>query len=136
MLTFAEVGYQVNPGTNNPGLGGSYKLGGYYHTSYYPDSYDSIFYASGLTPELDKHHGNYAGYILAEQQLYLENGKADPARKGLVGFFRGLMAPSDRNLTDLELDGGLLYRGLIWDFPYGLMPTNGVGGFRDFLPSS
>ncbi len=24
----------------------------------------------------------------------------------------------------------------IWDFPYGLMPTNGVGGFRDFLPSS
>ena len=23
-----------------------------------------------------------------------------------------------------------------WDFPYGLMPTNGVGGFRDFLPSS
>jgi hypothetical protein len=25
---------------------------------------------------------------------------------------------------------------LNWDFPYGLMPTNGVGGFRDFLPSS
>jgi len=119
MLTFAEVGYQVNPGTNNPGLGGSYKLGGYYHTSYFPDSYNSVLYASGLTPDLDKHHGNFVGYILAEQQLFLENGKADPARQGLVGFFRGLMAPSDRNLTDLELDGGLLYRGLIptrdWD---------------------
>lgn len=89
MLTYAEVGYQVNPGTNNPGLGGSYKLGGYYHTSYYPDSYNSILYASGLTPDLNKHHGNYAGYIIAEQQLYLENSKADPARQGLVGFFRG-----------------------------------------------
>jgi hypothetical protein len=22
-----------------------------------------------------------------------------------------------------------------WDFPYGLMPTNGVGDFRDFLPA-
>ena len=25
--------------------------------------------------------------------------------------------------------------GLTWDIPYGLMPTNGVGDFRDFLPA-
>jgi hypothetical protein len=25
--------------------------------------------------------------------------------------------------------------GLIWDFPFGFMPMNGVGGFRDFLPA-
>ena len=119
LLTFAEIGYQVNPGTNSPGLGGSYKLGGYYDTTTYPDSYGSIYYVSGLSATLPTHHGNYGGYILAEQQLYLENGKADPARQGLLGFFRGLAAPSDRNLTELELDGGLVYRGLIptrdWD---------------------
>lgn len=119
LLTFGEIGYALNPGTNNPALGGSYKLGGYYHTSDYPDSYGSIFYASGISPTLEQHHGNYGGYILAEQELYLEHGKTDPARQGLIGFFRGLVAPSDRNLTQLELDGGLVYRGLIptrdWD---------------------
>ena len=119
LLAFAEIGYQINPGTNNPGLGGSYKLGGYYDTTSYPDSYNSIFYASGLSSSLETHHGNYGGYILAEQQLYLENGKGDPARQGLIGFFRSLAAPANRNLTELELDGGLIYRGLIptrnWD---------------------
>ena len=29
----------------------------------------------------------------------------------------------------------LVWTELNWDFPYGLMPTNGVGGFRDFLPA-
>lgn len=119
LLTFAEIGYQLNPGTNNPGLGGSYKLGGYYDTTYYPDSYNSIYYVSGVSSSLATHHGNYGGYLLAEQQLYLKHGKSDPARQGLLGFFRALTAPADRNLTELELDGGLVYRGLVptreWD---------------------
>jgi hypothetical protein len=29
----------------------------------------------------------------------------------------------------------LVWTELNWDFPLGLMPTNGVGGFRDFLPA-
>jgi porin len=119
VLTFAEIGYQLNAGTNNPGLGGSYKVGGYYDTSDYPDSSGSIYYASGLSPTLENHHGNYGGYLLAEQELFLEHGKTDPARQGLLGFFRVLAAPPERNLTQLELDGGLVYRGIIptrrWD---------------------
>lgn len=118
-LNYFEVGYRHNPGTNNPGLGGSYKLGAYYHTSSFVDTYQGVFYAAGITPTPQRHDGNYGVYLLAEQQLFLEQGKADPAQQGLTGFVRALGAPADRNLMQLELDGGLVYRGLIptrdWD---------------------
>jgi porin len=118
-LNYLEAAWRHNPGTNNSGLGGVIKLGGYYHTSEFTDAYEGVFYAAGLNAAPQKHHGNYGGYLIIEHQLYLENGKADPAQQGLVGFFRALGAPSDRNLTQLELDGGLVYRGLIptrdWD---------------------
>jgi len=118
-LNYLELAYRLNPGTNNPHLGGSYKLGAYYHTSSFADAYEGVFYAAGIAPKPSRHHGNYGIYLLAEQQLYLEQGKADPAQQGLTTFFRALGAPSDRNLTQLELDGGLVYRGLIptrdWD---------------------
>ena len=118
-LNYFEIGWRHNPGTNHPGLAGTYKLGAYYHTSDFADSYDGVFYAAGIAPDTRQHQGNYAAYLLAEQQLYLANGKADPAQRGLVGFLRLLAAPSDRNLTQLEVDGGLVYRGLIptrdWD---------------------
>ncbi|HEV2695279.1 MAG TPA: carbohydrate porin [Verrucomicrobiae bacterium] len=118
-LNYLELAWRRNPGTNNPGLGGSYKLGAYYHTSSFADVYQGVFYAVGLAPTPARHNGNYGAYLLAEQQLYLENGKADPAQQGLTAFFRALGAPADRNLTQFELDGGLVYRGLIptrdWD---------------------
>ncbi len=118
-LNYFEIGWRHNPGTNNPGLGGSYKLGAYYHTSSFADAYEGVFYAAGITPAPHRHDGNYGIYLLAEQQLTLEHGKTDPAQQGLTAFFRALGAPADRNLTQLEIDGGLVYRGLIptrdWD---------------------
>ena len=48
---------------------------------------------------------------MAEQQLWLSHGKADPAQRGLVGFARALGGPPDRGLTDLEFDAGLVARG-------------------------
>ena len=118
-LGYFETGWRHNAGTNNPGLGGTCKLGGYYHSSDFTDTYDGVLYAAGINPAPRQHSGNYGFYLLAEQQLFLEHGKADPAQQGLVGFFRALAAPSDRNLTQLELDAGFVYRGLIptrdWD---------------------
>lgn len=118
-LNYLELGWRHNPGTNNPSLGGTYKLGAYYHTGDFTDAYDGVFHAAGLNPTPGQHQGNYGAYLLAEQQLYLQNGKADPAQPGLTAFARLLGAPADRNLTQLEVDGGLVYRGLIptrnWD---------------------
>ncbi len=130
LLNYFEIAWRHNPGTNNPGLGGTYKLGAYYHTSDFTDLYDGVFYAAGINPAPRQHQGNCAAYLLAEQQLYLKNGKADPALQGLVGFFRLLAAPSDRNLTQLEVDGGLVYRGLIPTRPWDSLAL--AGSYLEF----
>ena len=70
-------------------------------------------------PGARNHSGNYGMYFLAEQQLFREKDKSDPAKQGLVGFFRLGGAPADRNLAQFGDDGGLVYQGLIpsrdWD---------------------
>jgi porin len=119
-LNYFELGWRHNPGTNNPGLGGAYKIGAYYHTSDFADVYDGVLnYYGGMPVAVAQHQGNYGAYLLAEQQLALKDGKADPAQQGLSAFGRLLGAPADRNLTQLEVDAGLVYRGLIptrnWD---------------------
>ena len=130
-LAYFEVGYHLNQGTNDTGLEGAYKVGGYYHTGDFPDAYEGTFIALdnkllalgqtplGIYPALQTRGGNYGLYFLAEQQLFREKDKTDPAKQGLVGFFRLAEAPGDRNLTQLGVDGGLVYKGLIpsrdWD---------------------
>ncbi|HWV98740.1 MAG TPA: carbohydrate porin [Candidatus Acidoferrum sp.] len=123
-LAYFEIGYHFNSQTNQPGLEGSYKLGGYYHTGSFVDIYDGVTAAflsgAGLpAPPVPDHKGNYGIYFLAEQQLFRETDKSDPAKQGLLGFFRVGAAPADRNLAQLGIDGGLVYKGLIpnrdWD---------------------
>ncbi|HEU6447735.1 MAG TPA: carbohydrate porin [Verrucomicrobiae bacterium] len=123
-LSYYELGYLSHHDTNDPALGGSYKLGGWFHTGDFDDMQSGVtsaaLAAGGLLGyPVKTHQFNYGIYFLAEQQLYLENGKADPAQQGLVGFFRAAFAPADRNLADYGVDGGLVYKGLIptrdWD---------------------
>jgi porin len=123
-LAYFETGYRLNHGANAPGLEGSYKVGGYYHSGNFINVYDGVtwaFYnAAGFpAPDVREYHGNYGLYFQAEQQLFREIGKNDPARQGLLAFFRLSGAPADRNLTQFGVDGGLIYAGLIpgrdWD---------------------
>ncbi|HWX22121.1 MAG TPA: carbohydrate porin [Candidatus Binatia bacterium] len=123
-LAYFEVGYHFNQGTNDDGLEGSYKACAFYHTGDFVDVYDGVtsaFLAAVGFPgsPVSNHDGDYGAYFLAEQQLFRENDKSDPAKQGLVGFFRVGAAPGDRNLAQLGIDGGLVYKGLIpsrdWD---------------------
>ena len=118
-LIYLETGWRHHPGTNDPALGGTLKLGTYYDTSQFTDAHDGVFYAAGLDPNPAQHTGIYGVYLVGEQQLWLSHGKADPAQRGLVGFARALGGPPDRGLTDLEFDAGLVARGPIpsrdWD---------------------
>jgi porin len=123
-LAYFELGYHLNQQTNDTGLEGSYKLGAFYHTGEFADVYDGVtsvvLSAAGFpAPDVRNRGGNYGAYFLAEQQVFRERDKADPAKQGLIAFFRLEGAPSDRNLTQFGINGGLVYRGLIpgrdWD---------------------
>jgi len=112
VLLYFEMGYRLNQGKDDTGLPGNFKLGAFYHTGDFPDV-ESVFGASIGANEVSFHPNTYGLYFLADQTLYREVGKDDPARQGLVGFFRLTGAPPDRNLTEFSVDGGLVYKGLI-----------------------
>lgn len=124
VLSYFEAGYHMNQLTNETGLEGSYKAGAFYHTGDFSDVYEGVtsaaLAAAGFpAPPVSNHSGDYGFYLLGEQQIFYETDKSDPAKQGLVGFARFALAPADRNLTQSEIDGGLVYRGLIphrdWD---------------------
>jgi porin len=120
-LSYFEVGYKLNQGTNSTGLPGAYKLGAFLHTDDFYDNYrdaNGDFYLLSGNPQRT-HPYDYGFYFLADQMLYRETTPADPAKQGLGGFFRLTGAPEDRNLVSFGVDSGLVYKGLIptrdWD---------------------
>ena len=130
-LLYFEVGLKLNQTPDADGPPGNLKLGGYYHTDDFYDMYEGSFAAFdnvltsmgapplGVYPNPRSHSGNYGVYFLADQVLWREVGKEDPAQQGLIGFFRVAAAPEERNIASWGIDGGLVYKGLIptrdWD---------------------
>ena len=120
-LLYGEIAYKLNQGKDDTGLKGNYKVGAYYHTDEFADIEQAFYAAIGLIPQsaVRQHSGTWGVYGLIDHQLYREQAKDDPAGQGLVGFFRVAGAPSEQNLTQLGIDGGLVYKGLIpgrdWD---------------------
>jgi porin len=125
-LLYFELGYRLNQAKGDTGLKGNLKLGGYYHTDDFQDINQATLTAFGVPGiTIRQYSGNYGAYFLADQQLYQENGRDDPASQGLVGFFRVAGAPADRNLAQFGIDGGLVYKGL---FPSRDWDTLGLAG--------
>lgn len=129
-LLYFELTLKINQSKEASGPPGNLKVGGYYHTGDFVDrfegahnAFDTLTAGSGLPPlspgPARDHGGNYGFYLLADQMLWRETDQNDPAHQGLAGFFRVATAPSDRNLAELGIDGGLVYNGLIpsrdWD---------------------
>ncbi len=113
-LAYFEAGYRLNQRPTDQGLPGTYKVGAFYHTGDFGDIYDTVGGMFGFTAgNRALHPNNYGVYLQADQMVYRETPKSDPAEQGLGAFFRTAAAPSDRNLTQFEIDGGLVYKGLI-----------------------
>jgi porin len=97
---FAIFETRYNPG-NSPATG-TYRIGAWYNSPPAPDPLsDSV---------LSRHRGNCSIYAIVDQPLF--KSKDDNDDSGFAMFARLTTAPSDRNLIDFYVDGGLSYKGI------------------------
>jgi porin len=119
VLAISELAYSMTMFQ----LPGTMKLGSWIHTGTFMDQrYDAahVPLASPAAGAPATHRGDYGGYFILDQLLWRKDGTSD---SGLGGFFRVGGNPSDRNLIELHLDGGLTYAG-----PFGRdNDTIGIG---------
>jgi len=99
VFAIAELTLHASP----LGLPGHYNAGAWLRSVETPDPRDATGTAS--SPR------NYGAYALFDQRLFAP----DPGRpdRGLGAWFLLSWAPSDRNLNDLWVGGGLVYTGLL-----------------------
>ncbi len=117
-LFIAELQYAVNePAVGQmvqpdqpapPGLPGTYKIGFWYDTGFFPDQRlgrDGLSLAnpdSNGQPEM--HKGNESLYGVADQTIW--QSSTDNARNVNI-FGRAMVAPDDQNLIDFSFNGGV-----------------------------
>src|SRR5215210_3895118 len=138
-LIIGEAQFRWNQGTDYGGLAGTVKLGGWTHLGEFDDqrfANDGSLLAdptgSGIAT---KRRGNFGLYGIVDQQIY-RPPRGDPGR-GVWVFSRASVSPSDRNLVDRYIDGGIVFAGLIPNRPADRFGTSviytrfsdGVRGF-------
>jgi porin len=113
-LAMAEAQYRVNQDKADKGLAGSYKLGAFGHFGDFQDQRigtDGRSLADPLSSgTASNRRGNNGVYAAIDQQLYRPKG-GEPD-KGIGVFVRGMVSPSDRNLVDAYIDGGIAFSGM------------------------
>ena len=109
LFWISELSYAASFGEDN--LPGSYKLGGWYHDGGFADQrYDGLGRSLIDPAAAASHHGDFGLYVIADQLLWRAHGDSD---KGLAIFLRAGGNPSDRNLIEFHLDGGVSCSGLL-----------------------
>jgi porin len=109
-----EAEFQHNNGTKDEGLATTLKLGGWGHTGQFNDvrfANDRTLLADPLSSGIPlQHRGNNGLYAVIDQQLYRPKGGNEES--GISIFSRMSISPSDRNLVDRYIDGGIIFAGL------------------------
>lgn len=113
-LLITEGQVRVNQDKGASGLAGSYKLGAFSHFGSFNDQRfgtDGLALADPASNGLPlQRRGNHGVYAVIDQQLWRpKSGEPD---KGIGFFVHGMASPSDRNLLDLYVDGGVVFAGL------------------------
>lgn len=106
-FVIAEVQYKPD----NSYRGGTYKLGGWFHSESFPDlrfDANGVSLASPASSGVPRlHRRNYSLYATVDQPVWRDA----EAERGLTLFARAMGAPSDRNLLDFYMDAGVGYSG-------------------------
>ena len=115
-LIFTEAQYQYNQGKDAKGLPGTIKVGYVHHFGNFQelDVPSSVYQVQ---------RGDDFGYAIIDQTIYRKPGTDD---QGASVFLRVSGGPSDKNLIDLYLDGGVSYKGLIPGRPDDTVGVSGA----------
>jgi porin len=119
-FVIGEAQFQHNMGKKDEGLATTLKLGGWGHFGQFNDQRFAI--GGGLLADpagsgtAIKHRGNNGLYAVIDQQLY--RPKDGDQQSGISVYTRASISPSDRNLIDRYIDGGITFGGLIPERPH------------------
>jgi porin len=119
-FVIGEAQFQRNMGKKDEGLATTLKLGGWGHFGQFNDQRIAI--GGGLLADpagsgmAVKHRGNNGLYAVIDQQLYRPKG--GDQQSGISVYTRASMSPSDRNLIDAYIDGGITFGGMIPQRPH------------------
>ena len=109
-----ETQFRTNQDKQDSGLARTLKIGGWTHLGLFNDqrfANDGTLLAdpagSGIPMQ---HRGDYGIYGIIDQQIYRPRGGA--ADSGVSVFGLASFSPSDRNLVDLQINGGIVFAGL------------------------
>lgn len=114
-LLMAEVQYRYHQDKNSPGLAGTLRLGGWHHFGQFRDlrfDESGISLANPISSGHARLLRETSGiYGVVDQQIYRPAG--GDAESGIRIFGRIAATPSDRNLVDFYLDGGIVFAGMV-----------------------
>lgn len=114
-LGVAEAQFRSNQGKDDTGLARTVKLGGWSHIGQFADqrfANDGSLLANPLGSGVPlRHRGDYGFYGVIDQQIYRPRGAA--ADGGVSVFGLASITSSDRNLISAQLNGGIIFAGLI-----------------------
>ena len=113
MLLIGETQYAVNQPVDATGLPGIYRLGWWHHTDRFADQRRDIAGLSLADPLSTgvalRHRGTSGVYAMADQLLW-QSGTLRAESLGVFG--RVIVAPGDRVMADLQINGGLTWKGM------------------------
>jgi porin len=110
-----EAQFRSNQGKEDTGLARTLKIGAWNHIGQFGDqrvANDGTLLANPAgsgQPLL--YRGDYGVYGVVEQQIYRPRGGA--ADSGVLLFGLASVTPSDRNMISAQLNGGIIFAGLI-----------------------
>ena len=106
---FALFEMRYNP--DNSPANGTYRLGAWYNSQPFNDQHVDATGLSLASPASNGvprlHHGDTSFYAIVDQPIF----RTKDSDTGPTLFARVMGAPRDRNLIDLYLDGGVVYKG-------------------------
>ena len=110
-----EAQFRRNHTQKDSGLATVVRLGGWGHLGKFDDqrfASDGSLLANPLGSGAPlRHRGNVGLYAVIDQQLWRPVGGGPDS--GITVFSRMSMSPSDRNLINAEIDGGIVFAGMI-----------------------